>query len=385
MTYKIMWLHSHITNASGSSKFLYNVLKNLSKFFEITLFVQKPITFLNSEFKKLPIDIVTLSNCSTSDLNFWLNFSSEIKKQKLFLKDKSINYDLVISSFFPMNLIAQNLELKHLQFCFQPYAFFWDKNLIQSLPISKKILLKFYKKLFGKLDITATKDSDVILTINQGSKNAIQKIYGKKSIPTYMGIDMQKNEPDKNLLNLENHKKIIHTTDWSPLKNTLWLIEQFSIIQNHFSNVTLMITETNIDDSEKNKALKLIKEKNLQNIIFLGTLSSDNYSKYLSSSDVVIYSGSGDGITTSLFVLECMALEITPLVTNQGSEDVIHENTGFVYNNDYEFQDYLIKLLKDDNLRHELAKNAQKYTLKKHSWKNVVSIFQKEILELMKK
>ena len=65
------------------------------------------------------------------------------------------------------------------------------------IPTGKKILLKFYKKLFGKLDIIATKDSDVVLTINQGSKNAIEKIYGKKSIPTYMGIDMQKNEPDK--------------------------------------------------------------------------------------------------------------------------------------------------------------------------------------------
>ena len=80
-----------------------------------------------------------------------------------------------------------------------------------------------------------------------------------------------------------------------------------------------------------------------------------------------------------------MALEITPLVTKQGSEDVIHENTGFVYNNDDEFQDYLIKLLKDDNLRYELGKNAQKYTIKKHSWNNVVTIFQKEILKLIKK
>ena len=385
MTYKIMWLHSHITNASGSSKFLYNVLKILSKFFEITLFVQKPITFLNSEFKKLPIDIITLSNCSTSDLNFWINFSSEVKKQKLFLKDQSINYDLVISSFFPMNLIAQNLELKHLQFCFQPYAFFWDTELIDSLPFSKKILLKFYKKLFGKLDISATKSSDSILTINEGSKSAIERIYGKKSIPTYMGIDIQKNTSDKNLLNLENHKKIIHTTDWSPLKNTLWLIEQFSILQNHFSNVTLMITETNIDFSEKNKALKLIKEKNLQNIIFLGTLSLDDYSKYLGSSDIVIYSGTGNGITTSLFVLECMALGIPSLVSKQGSEDVSNGNTGFIYGSDAEFQNYLIKLLENDELLSELGQNAQKYVLKKHSWTNVGIIFQNEIIQLIKK
>jgi glycosyltransferase involved in cell wall biosynthesis len=284
-----------------------------------------------------------------------------------------------------MNLIAQNLKLKHLQFCFQPYAFFWDTELINSLPFSKKILLKFYKKLFGKLDISATKSSDSILTINDGSKTAIERVYGKKSIPTNMGIDIQKNKSDKNLLNLGNHKKIIHTTDWSPLKNSLWLIEQFSILQNHFSNVTLMITETNIDSSEKNKALKLIKEKNLKNIIFLGTLSLDDYSKYLRSSDIVIYSGTGSGITTSLFVLECMALGIPSLVSEQGSEDVSNGNTGFVYATDAEFQNYLIKLLDNDELRSELGTNAKTYVIKKHSWMNVGKIFQKEIMELIKK
>ncbi len=387
MTVKIMWLHSHITNASGSSKFLKNTLKYLSVNYEITLFVQKPITFQSEEFKKLPITIIPLGNYSTSDLKFWLTFSSQVKKQKLFLKNQSQNFDLVISSFFPMNIIANELKLKHLQFCFQPFAFFWDSKLIESLPYFKKIFLKFFKKLFGNLDIIATKNSDIILTINNGSKNAIEKIYEKHSIPTFMGIDIEQTKSIKNTLNLENYKILIHTTDWSPLKNTLWLIENFSIIQNHVSQITLMITETNIDHSEKNKALKLIREKNIKNIIFLGTLSSNDYSKYLASSDIVIYSGTGDenGITTSLFVLECMALRVTPLVSKQGSEDVVHGETGYVYSNDDEFQDYLIKLLENDKLRHELGLNSQKYVLEKHSWKNVASIFQKQICELMKK
>ena len=113
-------------------------IKELSSKYEITLFVQKPITFLTEEFQSLPIKIITLGNSSTSDLNFWLNFSSEVRKQTFFLKNQSNNFDLVISSFFPMNVIANELELKHLQFCFQPYAFFWDNELIQSLAARAK-------------------------------------------------------------------------------------------------------------------------------------------------------------------------------------------------------------------------------------------------------
>jgi len=385
MTLKIMWLHSHITNASGSSKFLNNILKQLSSKYEITLFVQKPITFLTEEFENLPIKIISLGNSSTSDLKFWLNFSSETNKQKIFLKNQTHNFDVVISSFFPMNLMANELKLNHLQFCFQPYAFFWDDELIQSLPFFKKIMLKYFKKRFSKLDIIATKNSKILLTINEGSKIAIKKIYGKPSILTNMGLDIKKTKSIKNLLNLENSKILIHSTDWSPLKNTLWLIDQFSTIQQHIQNAVLMITETNINSSEKNKAQKLIKEKNIRNIHFLGTLSTDDYSKYLSSSDVVIFSGFGSGITTSLFVLECMALGIPALVTNQVSEDILHEKTGYVYCNANEFQVYLLKILENDELRHQLGNNAKKYVFEKHSWANAASIFDKNILKLTKK
>jgi glycosyltransferase involved in cell wall biosynthesis len=385
MTLKIMWLHPHITNASGSSKYLNNILKQLSSRYEITLFVQKPITFLTDAFQTLPIKIITLGESSTSDLKFWLNFSSEIKKQKFFLKNQTKNFDLVISSFFPMNIIANELELRHLQLCFQPYAFFWDNELIQSLSFFKRLLLKYFKKQFSKLDVVATKNSKILLTINNGSNNAIKKIYGKDSIPTYMGIDIEKTESIKDTLNLNDFKILIHSTDWSYLKNTLWVIEQFSNLQHKIPNTVLMITETNVNTSEKNKALKLIKDTNTKNIRFLGTLSNTDYAKYLSSADVVIFSGSGRGITTSLFVLECMALGVPALVANQVSEDIIHGKTGYVYKNIDDFAHYLIEILENDDLRYELGKNAKKYVLEKHSWTNAASIFDKQILELVKK
>lgn len=385
MTLKIMWLHSHVTNASGSSKYLYNILKQISSNYEITLFIQKPITFLNEEFQKLPIKIVTLGNSSTSDLKFWFNFLAEINKQKSFLKKQSKNFDLVISSFFPMNIIADDLGLKHLQFCFQPYAFFWDDELIESLPFFKRILLKYYKKQFAKLDFIATKNSSIILTINEGSRISIEKIYIKNSIPTFMGIDIEKTESIKHQLNLKNSKILIHSTDWSSLKNTFWLIKQFSNLQHQIPNTILMITETNVNHSEKNKAIKLIKENNIKNVKFLGTLSKIDYVKYLSSADVVIFSGSGSGITTSLFVLECMSLGIAALVTNQVSEDVIHGTTGYIYKNNNDFAENLIKILENDDLRHTLGNNAKKYVSENHSWVNAASIFDKQISKLIDK
>ena len=70
-----------------------------------------------------------------------------------------------------------------------------------------------------------------------------------------------------------------------------------------------------------------------------------------------------------------------PVQNFKGDWDVVEDNAKF----SEEWLAECIRVLKDDNLRYELGKNAQKYTIKKHSWNNVVTIFQKEILKLIKK
>jgi len=72
-------------------------------------------------------------------------------------------------------------------------------------------------------------------------------------------------------------------------------------------------------------------------------------------------------------------------VTSQVSEDIIHGKTGYVYKNIDDFAHHLIEILENDDLRYELGKNAKKYVLEKHSWTNAASIFDKQILELVKK
>ena len=84
-------------------------------------------------------------------------------------------------------------------------------------------------------------------------------------------------------------------------------------------------------------------------------------------------------------MLECMSLGVPALVTNQVSEDIIHGKTGYIYKNIDDFAHHLIEILENDDLRYELGKNAKKYVSEKHSWANATSIFDKQILELVKK
>ena len=145
---KIMWLHSHLSIPSGGTKYVLEVIRELSKNHHVDLYVQKATPQFEQSFKKAGINITTMSKYSTSDVLFWLNFSRHIKNQINFLQNQAKNYDVVISSMFPMNIIANSLNLPHLQSCFQPFAFFWDPLMIEKLPILKRLFLYFHHQLF---------------------------------------------------------------------------------------------------------------------------------------------------------------------------------------------------------------------------------------------
>ena len=146
-----------------------------------------------------------------------------------------------------------------------------------------------------------------------------------------------------------------------------------------------MITEPKIDSKLKRTELEKIKKDAIENIEFLGTVSYDVLPQYYALADMVVYPGFGSGITTSLFVLECMAYETPAIVSNDASEDVEAGKTGLVFTTDDEFQKCVLTLLSNDDMRLTLGKQARAYVLQKHSWSNVAKIFETQCLEIIEK
>lgn len=77
----------------------------------------------------------------------------------------------------------------------------------------------------------------------------------------------------------------------------------------------------------------------------------------------------------------------TPAIVNKKSEvlfdHIRKSHAGFTYSSYREFSDALIKIIKDDNLRQELSKNARKYFMKEYNIKiykeKLISILESEI------
>jgi glycosyltransferase involved in cell wall biosynthesis len=386
---RIMWLHSHLSYWGGGTKYIFEVMKELSKKHEISLFVQKSSNKISEKFSEIPINVTTLDNLSTGDISFWFNFDKIIKKETRELKENKGKFDIIVSSMFPMNVIANKIGLPHIQYCFEPFAFFWDSNMIDNLPIFKKIPLKYFKGKYVNEDLKATEKSTRILTVNNETVDWIKKIYSRESIPTLLGVDTEKYQKKNNEELQKKYKNkiiIIHSTDWTPLKRTNWLIDQFIKIASSEKNMVLLITEVITSGKERDIAFKKIQSMKAKNIELCGFIDNDLLSSYYSMADFAIYSGIGEGASAaSLFVLECLACETPVIRTNYTDEEVIHGKTGYLFSqdNEKEFQKYVINLCKNKQLCNEMGKNGREFIKKRYSWSNVSKIFDQNFKELL--
>lgn len=384
-----MWLMSHMTNPSGGSRYVFFIIKELSKKHNVTLFLQKPLTFLESEFQNEKINVIYLSDCSTGDLKFWFTFPFQIKKQISILKNHTKNFDVIISSMFPMNILANSLSMPHVQQCFQPFAFFWDKILISKLPLSKKIFLKIMKILYGKLDLEYTRKSTVISAPVKSVCNYIKEFYGKDAIPVYGGVNPIFHPTSNNelLKKYQNKKILIHSTDWTFTKNTNWLIDQFSEISKEFDDLILLITEVKTSGNERKIALRKIQKSNLR-IELCDLVPEKLLPAYMSIADIGIYPGVAyKNSSASQWVLECMSCGTPVIRTNNTDEEVVHNKNGFLFDisKPKEFQEYVKKLLNDNSLRINFSENARNFILENRTWEITTKIYEQNCFTAISK
>ena len=387
---KIMWLHSHFSLPSGGVKYVLEAIRELSKNHDVDLYVQKALPKFEKQFKDAGINITIMSRHSTGDVFFWLNFSRQINKEIEFLKNRVKNYDLVISSIFPMNIEANSLNLPHLQSCFQPFAFFWDPDMISNLPFWERIFVKFLKSHFSKYDLEFTKKSNIISTVISDIQYWIQKVYERDSFVAHAGVDT---DFFKKTENIELQKKyagkkiILHSTDWTPLKRTNWLIDQFIDIFSKSEDAILLITEIKIHGSERKSAIKKIKDNKISNIELCGLIPEDLLPAYYSLADVTVYCGVGEGAgSASYVVLESLSCETPVIRTNLTRDEVEHGKTGFLYekNDITNFKKYLIELLNNNTLSMQFGKEGREFIIKNRSWKKFVEIWEQNIVKILR-
>jgi len=389
MKKKVYWLHSHFLFSTGGTRFVFEVVSYLKKQYEITIVVERTSDEWRKKYKKLGINIVEISPLSSNNLLYWLFFPYFLLQNFLKLKKIISRKDIIVSSMFPMNFLSIPLSRKTINYCFEPFAFFYDKDLQKSFPLFSKILLQLLSFFFSPFDKWGTLHSQKLLAINPSVGKLIEKTYKRKpDAYTYLGVDTDFFSPKIAPINPKKNKPVIlfHSTDYSPLKGTDYLIKALRFLKNY--DFYLLISETLANITQKKHLEKLINKYKLsKKIRFLGHLPYKKLPKYYTYADIYCFTGNPEAMgasAASLSVLEASASELSVIRSIGNKDEVIAGKTGLLVDprDSRELAIALKKLIKNKTLRRNMGKNGRQHILKNYTWPKVAKTVSEEIEKL---
>jgi glycosyltransferase involved in cell wall biosynthesis len=383
---KILWMHSHFFHWMGGTVFIYELLKKIRKDCLVEIVVQNGNANVIKKFTDGGYTVHNLKSPSTNSRLFWLGFfkncnDDAAKVQKIIdLND----FDTLITSMFPANFIAKKLKnINTYQYCYEPYATFWDPIHVKNLTFFKRYIAYILKLLFARYDILAVRNALKVFALSPETKQSIDTTYNVKSFVTYLGVDLNfyrhlKNESISK--EFKENQVLLHNTDFSPPKGTGFLLDCMPEIVSNIPNIKLLITCSLNSPKEIKKLSYKIEQKGLsKNVSVLGWVEYELLPCYYSLADLIIYPGTSDGggaSAVSLFVLEAMACGTPCLRSNDSKTEVLDGVNGELFNplDHNEFINKCITLLNDQELLNLYSSRCRTYVEGKYSWESAAKI-----------
>ncbi|KKR34287.1 MAG: Glycosyl transferase group 1 [Candidatus Gottesmanbacteria bacterium GW2011_GWC2_39_8] len=389
---KIYWLHSHFLYSTGGTRFVFEVAKRLKRDYEVEMVVERTSDYWKDKFDQEGITVKEILPFSSNSIVYWFLFPFILLKLIREFKKLVGEKDFIISSMFPMNFVAGKIKSSHLMYCLEPYAFFYDEKMINNLPPVRKIGSKLLAFFYNKYDREGVEKADKILTINQAVATWVKTIYRRQADGvTYLGVDTDFFRPTKDHLLNEKYKgkKIIfHSTDFTLLKGTEFLVKALPEIVRKVPECSVLISETIKEEKRKKDLINLAEKLGVSDkIIFLGHVSYDDLPKYYTLADLVVFSGdphSRGAANASLTVVEAMACE-TPVVRSIGcEEEVINEVSGYLTDprDTSDLAEKCIHVLQNKKLARKMGRKGRERVLKFFQWDKVAEVFKNNILKM---
>jgi glycosyltransferase involved in cell wall biosynthesis len=231
--------------------------------------------------------------------------------------------------------------------------------------------------------------ASTVLTVSDFVKREFQRhvprIDKNKIVTIYNGIDKKyrpypvEAQKLKEQLNIQG-PVLLYIGRITSYKGVNHIIEAYKIVKNEIPNLNLVIGGK--PDYLMEKEYKNWKEVH-EDVFFMGYLPEDEVPFYFSMGDIFLtYSSSSEGFgLTPLEAISCG----TPVICSSISvyREILRDNALFVPPGEpIKLAEKINILLKDEELRNNLVKNAQNY-IKKYSWNTVGKRLENEYLRFL--
>lgn len=308
------------------------------------------------------------------------DFSPELEKAVLMELDSS-KYDLAICDFVQSTLNFRNVKsVPKLLFQHNVEATIFQRHMQRSKnPISKIFWWLQFKKMFYQ-EKKQSELFDAVIAVSDTDKQRMEEWYSLKNvyeIPTGVDTDFYSRNGSTS-----EKKQIVFVgaMDWLPNDDAMqYFVETtFPLIQKQEPDVKLVIVGRN----PSSQLLRLIKDKPYISV----TGWVDDTRPYISDSAIFIVPiriGGG----TRMKIYEGMAMGKAIISTTVGAEGLPLKHSEHIFLEDDEkgFADRAINLLRDEQLRKQIGKQARQYVYENFRWEKVADVFVEICLETSNK
>lgn len=359
---KIAWFHGNMQHThSGGTRFVIDYSIGLKELFqhEITVFCDRASGEVVSQLKVMDIPVIETDWTSTNNPFYWLTlpWRNFRKRRKLNYLEKE--YDCIINSLFPMNVLVAGFRIPKVQMCYEPFAFFYDPGFLKNFTIPQQLFFRVMKVFYERSDKAAVAQMDSILTVNRTNLPKIEAIYGRTAVPVYAGIDPRvyhrasTSEITRVRERHPGNPLLFHSTDLTGIKGTYPLLETIKRLVPDVPGIKLLITVyLDLPDGIA-RLKKRIAEMGLEaNVEYLGCLPKEELPLYYSAVDFACQPSLNQPANWPL--KEAMLCG-TPIIGGAESEEVNERNGAKINVSDSEESAQILKDL--------FAKNRSEFVI----------------------
>jgi glycosyltransferase involved in cell wall biosynthesis len=380
----LYWLHPHFYNWMGGHQYILEVAQRLQTEYKykIVILTAGLSSKAQQKFKSHNIETHTLLGLSTFSPFYWifLPFFLILEVALLKWKFRVPQNAVIISSMFPATFLARMITKRNLILCYEPFAFFYDQNFLTGFSLPVRGFFKLMNFIYGPLDKYALFQAKAVITLSKYNQKWIRKCYGLATAAVaYEGVNTHFFKPTRGKkirTKYKAHKVIFHSTDYTKIKGTEYLINALPLVKKEVPNVRLVISETLPNSPNKKKIIDLIKKLKLSKAVeFSGFIDYELLPEYFSVAKVVVQPSIQQSM--NMTVKEAMACGTAIITSPEGDEQTAHGEAGYLVDplNTPLLAKHIVKCLKTDRMVSMMGKRGLSIIRKKFSWEAVTQVF----------
>lgn len=294
---KIAWFHGNMQHTnSGGTRFVVDYSIGLKQLFnhDLTVFCDQASTEVASRLRDAGISVVETDRTSTNNPFYWLTLPWRNKCKRKMLGYVEKEFDCIINSLFPMNVLVAEFNVPKVQMCYEPYAFFYDPGFLKNFTIPQQLFFRVMKLFYERADKAAVAKMEKLLTVNKTNLPKMETIYGRVATPVYAGIDTctyhraSEEEITRIRGKFPGTPLLFHGTDLTGIKGTYPLLKIIKLLIADYPCIKLLVVVYLDLPDGIGRLKKKIKELGLEsNVEYLSCLSRTQLPIYYSAVDFI--------------------------------------------------------------------------------------------------